>query len=65
MGNKPVIEVDGSQELVKRLDGIGFLYLHDAVNSVSRGGGGGGDAILLIVWPKILRVDLPKTHLTR
>ena len=33
-----MIEVDCSQELVKRLDGIGPLYLQDAVNSVGRRG---------------------------
>ena len=42
MWNKPVIEVDCTQELLKRLDRIGLMYLQDAVNSVSRG----GDAIL-------------------
>lgn len=37
-----MVEAEGSQELLRCLDGIGFLYLQDAVDSFSRW----GDAIL-------------------
>ena len=47
MGNKSVVEVDGSQELLKRLGGSGLPYPQDAVDSVcSTRSAGGGDAVL-------------------
>ena len=57
MGNKSVVEVDGSQELLKRLGKSGLRMQ-------STQSAGGVMPFLLTVWPKKSRVAFPRMHLS-